>query len=62
MRSASGVNTWPLLFVIYINDLPKYLTQCFIMMYADDTVIYLGGKSTLQIANKLQEDFDNIAQ
>ena len=51
-----------LLFVIYINDLPKCLTQCSIMMYADDTVIYLGGKSTLQIANILQQDFDNIAR
>ena len=30
----------PLLFVLFTNDLSKVLTQCQILMYADDTVIY----------------------
>ena len=30
----------PLLFVLFTNDLSKVLTQCQILMYADDTVTY----------------------
>ena len=30
----------PLLFVLFISDLPKFLTQSQILMYADDSVIY----------------------
>ena len=33
----------PLLFVIYINDLPKCLMHSEISIYADDTVIYYTG-------------------
>ena len=33
----------PLLFVIYINDLPNCLMHSEISMYADDTVIYYSG-------------------
>lgn len=34
----------PLLFSIYINDLPSVCSGCDIQMYADDTVIYVYGK------------------
>ena len=30
----------PLLFVLFTNDLSKVLTQCQILTYADDTVMY----------------------
>ena len=29
----------PLLFVLFVNDLSKVLTQCLILMYVDDTVM-----------------------
>ena len=34
----------PLLFLIYVNDLPHWLEYC---MYADDTVLYYSGKSLM---------------
>ena len=30
----------PLLFIIYINDLNKYITECHPNLYADDTALY----------------------
>ena len=33
----------PLLFIVYINDLPLCVKHCSVNMYADDTVLYLAG-------------------
>ncbi len=41
----------PLLFTLYINDLPSVYPNTNIQMYADDTVIYIHGSSVSQVAN-----------
>ena len=35
----------PLLFIIYVNDLPQYMNDCLLVQYADDTQILLTGDS-----------------
>ena len=52
----------PLLFFIYINDLPKCLMHSEISMYADDTVIYYSGSHVNAIKEKLQEDLKRVKQ
>ena len=52
----------PLLFVIYINDLPKCLMHSEISMYADDTVIYYTGSHVNVIRENLQEDLKRVEQ
>ena len=39
----------PLLFIIYINDLPLVVQGCSIELYADDTLIYFASKSVSEI-------------
>ena len=31
----------PLLFVIHVNDLPSFTQHCDVLMYADDTIVFL---------------------
>ena len=35
-----GFVLWPLLFLIYVNNLPAFGTNCNVTMFADDTNIY----------------------
>ena len=51
----------PLAFLIYINDLPNYVTHCKVNMYADDTVIYYASNSTNDIVNCINEDLNVIS-
>jgi hypothetical protein len=39
----------PLLFIIYVNNLPNCITSCDISMYADDIFIYFSSKSVKDI-------------
>ena len=51
----------PLLFLIYINDLPNALTSSFPIMYADDTNIFYSGKSLTEIENSLNSDLTTLS-
>ena len=48
----------PLLFVIFINDLPN-ITQCITQMFADDTKIFSPVANT-EDKEKLQNDLDSL--
>ena len=51
----------PLLFTVLINDLPKQIKHCKVLLYADDTVIYCGDKSLKNIENCINSDADTIS-
>ena len=34
-----GSILWPILFLIYVNDISKYIPDCLLVQYADDTQI-----------------------
>ena len=43
----------PLLFSLYINDLPSVCQDCEVLMYADNTVIFGWGKNNVEVAARL---------
>ena len=50
----------PLLFIIYITDLPLAVKACFVELYADDTLIFFPGKSVSEIESRLSTDVDRL--
>ena len=51
----------PLLFLVYINDLPAVIEHSEVSLYADDTVLYCFSKGSHQLESKLNEDLYNVA-
>jgi len=48
----------PLLFLIFINDLPTYLKNYFIsILFADDTTLLISGNDLELVLVKLQDAF-----
>ena len=50
----------PLLFLLFINDLPLYTSNVFTDLYADDTTLYDVQDSMEQIDNNLQSSLNNL--
>ena len=50
----------PLLFLLFINDLPLYTSNVFTDLYADDTTLYDVQDSMEQIENNLQSSLNNL--
>ncbi|CAB4035301.1 Hypothetical predicted protein, partial [Paramuricea clavata] len=44
-----GSTLGPLLFIIYINNMPNIVKHCKILLYADDTLLYYSSKSASDI-------------
>uniref|UniRef100_A0A8C8E0L6 Reverse transcriptase domain-containing protein n=1 Tax=Oryzias sinensis TaxID=183150 RepID=A0A8C8E0L6_9TELE len=50
----------PLLFSIFINDLPTKCIYSNIQLYADDTVIYSSKSNIVDIQHSIQHDFNSV--
>ena len=55
-----GSTLGPLLFLVYINDLPKILLNSNCLLFADDTVLYLGNRDRNKVYDDLQTDLDAV--
>jgi hypothetical protein len=52
----------PNLFVLFINDVGKILTDCFYTLFADDFAVYVSGKNAVDCLSKIADiilRFDN---
>ena len=50
----------PLLFMLFINDLPAALVKCKVLMYTNDTVIYFTARHAEEIGNTLTNELVNV--
>ena len=50
----------PLLFILYVNELPKYVNNVKVSMYADDTAIYYSSKDVNDIVRIMNNDLNNV--
>ena len=50
----------PLLFIVYVNDLPQSVQKSSVKQYADDTTISLSAEDINTLREGLEEDADNV--
>ena len=50
----------PLLFIMYINDLPSVTKYCKVHLYADDTLLFFESSSVQAIEAALSQDLDHV--
>ena len=52
----------PLLFILFVNDLPKVVKHCTVNLYADDTAIYTANHDPGVVSSHLEEDLEEDLQ
>ena len=57
-----GSISGPLLFVLFVNDLPSVFSKCQVLIYADDTVIYYASQTVAEIEQILTHEFACLYQ
>jgi len=51
----------PLLFILFVNDMPDVVKHCTINQYADDITIYASSKNPDAVASALEDDLERIS-
>jgi hypothetical protein len=52
----------PLLFLLYINDLPHHINNCHVILYADDTTLVVADRTLDDTVNKCNQVLQQVSQ
>ncbi len=52
----------PLLFIVYVNDMPNAIGKCSINLYADDTTLYHSDSDPGTVQEALTQDLESTAR
>lgn len=61
-RVPQGSILGPLLFIVFMNNLPAEVMTCETQLYADDTILYCHGKTVDEVRQKLIVGFETANQ
>ena len=61
-RVPQGSILGPLLFLLYVNEVENIMNYVKILLYADDTVLYLSGDDSRNVNTKMQEDLNRYTK
>ena len=50
----------PLMFILYVNDMPKCFSKCNVNIYADDTMFYISNENVEIVNNILQSELQLV--
>ena len=59
--SPQGSILGPLLFTLYVNDLPQLVKHCEVKQYADDTTLYCASDNVSGLSKSLNADLEGVA-
>ena len=51
----------PILFLIYVNDMPNICRQLLFMLFADDTIILYSNSDIMQLMNTINSELINLS-
>ena len=51
----------PLLFGVFVNNLPVNINQCSVSLYADDTALYHSSRNSTELKDTLESALDGVA-
>ena len=59
MWGPTRFNSWPFVFLIYVNDLSKVLQLVDLVLFADDTNLYVSHKDPNILLNTWNSELEN---